>query len=248
MLRRVVGGGLWGWSRRRRAEAGYGFVLIVIATTYVVSVLADSPKSAAGVLVLQMFALHVVLTTVGARRALVIVVDIVVVLTVLVLLSVALTREDIHGTGVEQTIFWVNALLYGIAPLSIVYRMLSRRTVDVQTLLAAIAAYLMIGMFFGFLYRATAASQGGSFYGTAGNGSMADDLFFSFITLTTTGYGNIVPAGNPGQTFAVVEAIVGQLFLVTAVAKVVNESGLLSGRHRRAVEEDDQADDEAAAG
>lgn len=41
------------------------------------------------------------------------------------------------------------------------------------------------------------------------------------MTLTTTGYGNLVPAANPGQTFAVLGAIVGQLFLVTAVAKVV---------------------------
>ena len=39
--------------------------------------------------------------------------------------------------------------------------------------------------------------------------------------MTTTGYGNLVPAANPGQTFAVLEMLIGQLFLVTAVAKVV---------------------------
>jgi Ion channel len=46
-------------------------------------------------------------------------------------------------------------------------------------------------------------------------------LFFSLATLTTMGYGNLVPAAKPGQSFAVLEAIVGQLFLVPAVAKVV---------------------------
>src|SRR6185369_8629275 len=45
---------------------------------------------------------------------------------------------------------------------------------------------------------------------------------FSFTTLTTTGYGNYVPAGNPGQSFAVAEMLIGQLFLVIAVAKVIN--------------------------
>jgi len=50
----------------------------------------------------------------------------------------------------------------------------------------------------------------------------SQDLFFSFTTLTTTGYGNLVPADNPGQSFAVAEMLVGQLFLVTAVAKVIN--------------------------
>jgi Ion channel len=42
------------------------------------------------------------------------------------------------------------------------------------------------------------------------------------ITLTTTGYGNLVPADNPGQSLAVLEALLGQLFLVTAVGKVVS--------------------------
>jgi voltage-gated potassium channel Kch len=47
------------------------------------------------------------------------------------------------------------------------------------------------------------------------------DLYFSFTTLTTTGYGNLVPTTNPGQSLAVPEMLIGQLFLVTAVAKVV---------------------------
>ncbi len=54
-----------------------------------------------------------------------------------------------------------------------------------------------------------------------GDGTISDDLFFSFVTLTTTGYGNLVPSQNPGQSLAVMEALVGQLFLVTAVAKIV---------------------------
>ena len=50
---------------------------------------------------------------------------------------------------------------------------------------------------------------------------MSQTLFFSFITLTTTGYGDLVPATNPGQSLAVMEAVLGQLFLVTAVAKII---------------------------
>lgn len=46
-------------------------------------------------------------------------------------------------------------------------------------------------------------------------------LFFSFVTLTTTGYGDVVPATNPGQTLAVMEPVLGQLFLVTAAAKII---------------------------
>jgi hypothetical protein len=65
--------------------------------------------------------------------------------------------------------------------------------------------------------------QDAPFFGAQGPGTMPQVLFFSFTTLTTTGYGNLVPAANPGQTFAVMEMILGQLFLITAVGKIVAE-------------------------
>ncbi len=89
-------------------------------------------------------------------------------------------------------------------------------------MLGAIDAYLLVGMFFAFAYQAMGAIQAGPFFESGIEGSVAQSLFFSFTTLTTTGYGNLVPAGNPGQSFAVMEMLIGQLFLVTAVAKVIN--------------------------
>ena len=80
----------------------------------------------------------------------------------------------------------------------------------------------MVGMSFAFVYQALGALQAGPFFGSQGEGTFSQDLFFSFTTLTTTGYGNLVPDANPGQTFAVLEMLIGQLFLVTAVAKVVS--------------------------
>ncbi|HEY5882608.1 MAG TPA: potassium channel family protein [Nakamurella sp.] len=76
-------------------------------------------------------------------------------------------------------------------------------------------------MFFAFAYRGIGILQPAPFFGAAGDGDTAQVLFFSFVTLTTTGYGDLVPAGNPGQTLAVVGAVLGQLFLVTAVAKII---------------------------
>jgi Ion channel len=80
----------------------------------------------------------------------------------------------------------------------------------------------MVGMSFAFAYRALGALQAGPFFGTQGEDNFSQDLLFSFTTLTTTGYGNLIPAVNPGQTLAVLEMLTGQLFLVTAVAKVVS--------------------------
>jgi hypothetical protein len=113
-------------------------------------------------------------------------------------------------------------VLYLMAPFSITRSLLFRRAVDVQTVLGAIDIYLLVGMLFAFLYRFLGVVQPSLFFGLKGEGNLPQDLFFSFTTLTTTGYGNLVPAGNPGQTFAVAEMLIGQLFLVTAVAKVIS--------------------------
>jgi len=112
-------------------------------------------------------------------------------------------------------------LLYFAAPFAVVRDIATRRSVDQETVLGAIAAYLFVGMFFAFTYRAIGILQPTPFFGAEGPGDMSQALFFSFVTLTTTGYGNLVPATNPGQSLAVLEAVLGQLFLVTAVAKII---------------------------
>jgi hypothetical protein len=230
-------------------DVGYGVVLGLIALTYVASVsLTSSAAWTAIVLFIQVVVVMIVLRVSHARRLVRLIGDITVVTALLVAVTALITKPESHAGSVGQSptliaLLVLSAVLYGIAPVSILRHQLTRPTIDAQTLLAAIAAYLMIGMFFAFSYRAIAEVQTTPFFGSSGIGSVADDLFFSFITLTTTGYGNLVPAENPGQTFAVVEAIVGQLFLVTAVAKIVNESGLLTARMNRVRAEKAAADE-----
>jgi hypothetical protein len=112
--------------------------------------------------------------------------------------------------------------LYLVAPISIVRHLGVRRVIDLETFLGSVAAYVLIGMSFAYLYRTLGVVQTAPFFGGQGDGRFPQDLFFSFTTLTTTGYGDLVPSGNPGQSLAVLEMLLGQLFLVTAVAKVVS--------------------------
>ena len=122
-----------------------------------------------------------------------------------------------------QVILAFSVLLYFVAPLVVGRHLFRRQVIDLQTLLGAISAYLLVGMMFGFAYRLVGSLQTEPFFGVQGHGTLAEDLFFSFTTLTTTGYGNLVPASNPGQSMAIFEAILGQLILVTAVAKIVTD-------------------------
>ena len=140
---------------------------------------------------------------------------------------VALLSFFVHDPGTQLgSISTICCLLYLIAPFSIVRHLVFRPEVDSETLLGAIAAYLLIGMFFAFAYKAAGEFGSVPFFGPDGHGSLSQDLFFSFVTMTTVGYGNLVPAANPGQTFAVLEAVIGQLFLVVAVGKIISNVSL----------------------
>ncbi len=199
----------------------YGLVIILIALTYVVTAAMHGSSAQSVVVLVQLLTVWLVFTVSEspvARRIAGFAVVVGALLTVLAWIAGSIAGDK----NVTRVLFVISALLYLIAPVIIVRHIFGRSVVDGQTVLAAIAAYLLIGMMFTFAFLATSAIQvTPPFFGAQGPGSASQDLFFSFVTLTTTGYGNLVPEGNPGQSFAVLEAIVGQLFLVTAVAKVV---------------------------
>lgn len=199
----------------------YGLVLLLILVTYALSAALTASWTASLVLAVQIGTLWVTLRASRARKSVREVANIAFAAAALTAAANLFFHEQIHG-GIAAS--WVSCLLYLIAPVSIIRHLVVRRTVDSETVLGAIAAYLMAGIFFAFLYHALGLSQTQPpFFGSQGHGTLSQDLFFSFTTLTTTGYGDLVPAGNPGQTFAVLEMLLGQLFLVTAVAKVVSD-------------------------
>jgi hypothetical protein len=197
----------------------YGLVLLLIIITYAVSVTLIAQWATSVVVFVQILTVWVVLQASRARRRFRMVTTVILVLCAIAAAVNLVVEENIAAGGVMAVI---SGVLYFGAPFSIVRHLVSRRTVDRETVLGAIAAYLMVGMLFAFTYRALGSLQADPFFGRSGEGTFPQDLFFSFTTLTTTGYGNLVPAGNPGQSFAVLEMLIGQLFLVTAVAKAVS--------------------------
>jgi len=198
----------------------YALVLLLILMTYALSAALTVSWAASLVLALQIATVWVALRASRARRSIRAVANVALATAVVAAAANLFLKAQVHGGIVAS---WVSCLLYLIAPVSIVRHLVLRRRVDSETVLGAVAAYLMAGMFFAFLYHALGLSlTRPPFFGPQGHGALSQDLFFSFTTLTTTGYGDLVPAGNPGQTFAVLEMLIGQLFLVTAVAKVVN--------------------------
>jgi hypothetical protein len=211
---------LWLLIRALSSPDSYATVLLLILVTYALSAALTASWAASLILAIQIATVWVSLRAARASRPVLVIANV-----ALVVAAVAAAANLIFGDRIDggSVVLWVSCLLYLAAPVAIVRHLLQRHVVDAETVLGAIAAYLMAGMFFAFLYHAVGVDQTRPpFFGSHGPGTFSQDLFFSFTTLTTTGYGNLVPSGNPGQTFAVFEMVIGQLFLVVAVAKVVS--------------------------
>jgi hypothetical protein len=204
--------------RSFRSTESYGLVLLMIIVTYVLATSLSERWGASIVLFVQIATVRLALHTSGARRGLLAVAN---ALFVVAAAGAVANLFSEHDSALRSLVFVLSSGLYVVAPVSIVRHIGYRRQVDQETMLGALAAYLLIGMAFAFAYRFVGSVQAGPFFGADGEGTVSQDLFFSFITLTTTGYGNLIPADNPGQSLAVLEALLGQLFLVTAVGKIV---------------------------
>ncbi|MGN9914510.1 ion channel [Phytohabitans sp. LJ34] len=97
-----------------------------------------------------------------------------------------------------------------------------RRRVDIQAVAGALATYLLLALLFSSLHQMVAAILGGPYLtGVDRVDDASAFLYFSVVTLTTVGFGDIVPASNAARAVVVAEALTGQLYLVSVVAAVV---------------------------
>lgn len=106
------------------------------------------------------------------------------------------------------------------ALLAILSRVTRHRTVTLQTVMGGIAAYALIAFVMAAVFSGIDHLTAETFL----NGAVAegDYTYFSFVTLTTVGYGDITAASDLAKRLVVVEAFVGQVFIITLVARLVS--------------------------
>lgn len=211
-----------GRLRRFSRSNRYGVALVLILLTYVQG-LTVTPNvfGFASLMFLQLSTVFLVFSVSESdliRR----VAGVAVLLAGVMLAATALWGPNDASDNVLLGLAVVNVLLYAAAPVVILRYVFRRRMVDLQTFLGAVCAYLMIGMFFAFMFEVMSFVSGQPFFTDPSANRLSDYLFFSFATITTTGYGDLVPVGETGQTLAVWEAILGQFFLAAVVAKIVS--------------------------
>ena len=207
----------------------FGLVLLLVLATYVLGSLTAF-RDWTGVLTTVVASAAGVVGLAGSgARPMVIRAAAILGLVAVVLAVLSEIADDLHLLGASS--FVVVILLLAAAG-GILRAVLAETQVGFRTILGAISVYTILGLLFTFLYAALDRVQATPFFGSGVTLNHGDILFFSFTTLTTTGYGNLVPAGQPGRMFAGLEMLMGQIFLVTLVAGLVSlwRPGLLPRR------------------
>jgi hypothetical protein len=125
------------------------------------------------------------------------------------------------GDRAYGTIVILSSLLVLASPIAIGWRVLHHKRVTTQTVLGALCIYILIGLVFANFDYGVQLVSGNSFFAQPGHHGPADFAYFSYITMATVGYGDLSPAVGLPRTNAVLEALMGQIFLVVLVARLV---------------------------
>ena len=100
-------------------------------------------------------------------------------------------------------------------------RIAHHKRVTAETILGATCAYILFGLLFAFVYLALGELRDAPFFAQPGPHEASEYIYFSFVALTTLGFGDLSPAVGLPQALTVIEALLGSVFLVTLVARLV---------------------------
>ena len=209
-------------GQRAGSVGRYGLLLVTLIAAYLVSAVTSTHWG--GAIHVAFVTAIGVLSLRNAQRLRPRVVRLarVVILATAIAAGICLTSGNKPAQGAGY--IW-GAVILLLTVVIIVGRVVRLDEVTEQALYAAVSAYLLIGMMFSEYFAALNVLVPGPFFA---NGQPANNQtlqYFSFVTLTTLGYGDFTAAGSLGRAFAVLEALTGQVFLATLVARLVSAYG-----------------------
>jgi hypothetical protein len=219
----------------RRTDS-YGFVLIMLAALIWVFLPLSTERSWARVPTISVFFLTIIIamhTSFVRRSRLRMVIALDFGLLIVGIVGFALDNDNVRAI----TDAGFAALLFVTAGV-VLARVLRHNAVTSRTISGAVAAYLFVGLGFASLANGINLAWPGAYTTTSGAVDFSSMTYFSFVTLATLGYGDILPVNNWARSMATLEAVMGQIYLVTIVARLV----ALFGTVRRTPTDDDHHD------
>jgi hypothetical protein len=209
-------------SRDRPASFRYGAVLALVFALLVLQIAAPSTNwSRAIELGLQGMALMVVVATSRERET--VRRDRTALLGAAVL---AVVVGVAFGAVPTVIVYGLGAVMGAIVPIALVgglIKLVRTKGVTVQVVAGALVIYLLVGLIFAWTIGAVAHSGSGPYFVQGTDGSQSERVYYSFTVLTTTGFGDLTAATQGGRAIAVVEMLLGQLYLVTVIGILVGD-------------------------
>jgi len=213
---------LWAFMGVHRFGLLFGYLLLTIGGS---SFLADLGLERA-LYVLILLDLLVMLAVVPGRWSL---------RAGLALLTLAMVSWILSALTVERVFLPLGqisaVILFILGTLGCFKKAFSPGPVDRERLGAALGLYMLLGLIFALLYTVIAELRPGSIHFAVARPAefvarpLADMVYYSFVTLATLGYGDIVPLSPSARGLAILEAVVGQIYLVVVVARLVSLYG-----------------------
>lgn len=207
-------------QRLERIGEAYGLVLVLVMVTFVVSVTLPPQGWFGRVLVIVVTGITAILaltsSDVSIERVRL------AVMTASVAVGLSVLARIFKSNKLLGVAFIIDATLLGAAVITVLRRVVLATRVGFRTILGAISVYTMLGLLYAYLFIGLGRLRNHEVFTGVAHAEVRDYMFFSYTTLTTTGYGNLVPAGDVGQILAVFEMLTGQIFLVTLVAGLVS--------------------------
>jgi hypothetical protein len=193
-------------------------VILIVASIIAYSLIGDREFGALVVVVVQFVTLVVIMHASQApQRTMAIAGVLGLVAVAATALSVVLDRQSI-GPGIA------GALLAIVGPPVIIVRLRRHSRIDLATVAGSLCVYLLAGMFFAYVFRIIDVVDSPFFVQKVTAGPV-DFVYYSFVTMTTLGYGDLTARANLGRMLSVTEALFGQLYLVSVVAVLVANIG-----------------------
>ena len=145
----------------------------------------------------------------------------VLVVGVMLASVIASANGDVNGAASRVP----DAVLVALTPpaivIALVHTLRATRTVTVQMIFGVLAVYLLLGMLFANVYGSIDRLGGDPFFAEGQSATVAHCVYYSFVSLTTLGYGDFTARTSLGHTLSSFEALIGQIFLVTVVGLIV---------------------------
>ena len=203
---------------RRFAYLTKSLVLLILAYPYLeIEVVGQVVMTIITILVM----VSLIIAVSDTRRSIIIALCLTVPWFVTLMINFPLFEAE-RGIVVKKEIVFA-VLLFFYTTITIFMHLLKSREVTSEILFASVCVYLLIGLTWAALYVFIDLIYPHSFIDVGDNLAITAPrfLFFSYITLTTVGYGTMTPVSDPARSLALLEAIIGQLYLAILVARLV---------------------------